>query len=436
MRSGEVVFGGPVATAETAAPIGEEYRIGQRWVDLLFALTCACLFTRAEIDTHILFKDVYFRLALSLPLMWTTSTLVLIGFGRRAPLSAILSLPLAAFAINHGLSAARLSGVNGFRESVQAASVFAFTLAFGARYTLVSIRRFVVFFGPMAAAIMAYNIEWHLERGYYYQWKRLYNPKALFDLLPLMTAGFLLTRRKFPVMLAVVLMSAAALLILLSGERKGYIAFVIALLVMLNPRNAAAYLVPIAAVIGLYIAVQLIGSHYVARQVQTILATVGIGDMPDSLSNTERAWQLHLGSILFHQHPWLGVGTNGYKAIAETEYSQTVYAGIGLHGEMLRVLVENGLLGFGLYLWFIGSSFLNTFRKSALVGKTSGEVRTALLWFLSLLFYVSFEGSNLLLMALQYSMAYIWRINLGRADREMAGPEPAPRPQNLLAGAA
>jgi hypothetical protein len=416
------------------APADETYRIGQGWVDLLFALTVACLFTRAEIDTHIFYREFYYRVALSLPMMWATSAVVLIGLAKRAPLSPLLSLPLAAFALNHGLSAARLGGINGFREGAQALSVFAFALAFGARYTAVSIRRFVIFFAPMGAAIMAYNIEWHIERGYYYQWKRLYNPKALFDLLPLITAGFLLTRRKFPAVLAVVLMIAAGLLILLSGERKAYIAFIIAIAVMLNPRNPLAYLVPILAVIGIYIAVQLIGSHYVARQVQTILATVGIGDMPDSVSSTERAWQLHLGGILFHQHPWLGVGTNGYKAIAETEYSQTVYAGIGLHGELLRVTVENGILGLGLYLGFLVTSFLNIFRKSIRAERTSGEMRTAILWFLSLLFYVSFEGSNLLLMVMQYSMAYIWSMNLGRSDRVLAprsylvGPAALPRP--------
>ena len=40
-----------------------------------------------------------------------------------------------------------------------------------------------------------------------------------------------------------------------------------------------------------------------------------------------------------------------------------------------------------------------------------------MLWFLSLLVYTSFEGSNLLVMAMQYSMGFVGKINLGRDDR-------------------
>ena len=40
-----------------------------------------------------------------------------------------------------------------------------------------------------------------------------------------------------------------------------------------------------------------------------------------------------------------------------------------------------------------------------------------MLWFLSLLVYTSFEGSNLLVMAMQYCMGFIGKINMGRDDR-------------------
>ena len=389
---------------------------GSRWIDLLFAAGAATLFFHAELDVRI-YRDVYVHAPLNAPLMVVTAALGLLGFAKRSTLFATMSWGLLAFVTMHIASAFRLGADNGVREMVQAVMSFCFIYAFGARYSRASIWRFYVLFTPMAAAIMAYNIGWHVQQGYYYMWKRLYNPKALFDLLPLLVTGWLLTRRKFPLVQAMVFMVVAGAIILLSGERKAYIAFIIAIALMLNPKNAGSYLVPIAMGLLVYLGVKLSGSQYVLRQVQTLLATIGIGPMPYSVSSTERAWQIHLGILFLRQNPLFGIGTNGFMRISQTLYNASDYSQIGIHGEALRVLVEDGFLGLGVYLVFILSSAVQLFAPQYRAGRTSGEQRLAVLWFLSLLVYTSFEGSNLLVMAMQYSMGFVGKINMTRDDR-------------------
>ncbi len=397
----------PVAPAKTA---------GSYLIDLLFATGAATLFFHAEIYVQV-YRDVHIRVPLNAPLMIVTAVLTLIGFAKRSTLWATMNWFLLAFVTMHVLSAFRLGKDNGLREMAEAVMVFAFVLAFAARYSRASIYRFYLLFAPMAAAVMLYNIGWHVQQGYYFMWKRLYNPKALFDLLPLMVTGWLLTRAKFPVVLACVFMVGAGVIILLSGERKAYIAFIIAVALMLNPKNAGSYLVPVVGGFLVYLGVTLSGTPYLLRQVQTILAVVGIGPMPDSISSAERAWQIHLGLLFLRQNPLFGVGTNGFLRLSQSLYQANDFSEIGIHGEALRVLVEDGVLGLGVYVAFVVASAVQLFSPTLRAGRTSGEQRVAVLWFLSMLVYTSFEGSNLLVMAMQYTMGFVGKINLTRDDR-------------------
>ncbi len=389
---------------------------GSLLVDLLFAAAAATLFFHAEIFLT-LGQGIRIRAPLNAPLMLFVSVITLIGFAKRSSLSATMNWSLAAFVTLHVASAYRLGMENGARELTEAVMVFAFAFSFGARYSRASIRRFYIFFLPMAAAIMVYNIGWHVSQGFYFMWKRLYNPKALFDLLPLLVTAWLLTRPKFPLGLALVLMVAAGGVILLSGERKAYIAFIIAIGLMLNPKHAGSYLVPILAVLLVYVGVRVSGSPYILRQVQTLLATIGIGPMPDSISSAERAWQIHLGLLFLRQNPLFGVGTNGFLILSQSMYSANDFSQIGIHGEALRVLVEDGIVGLCIYLVFVLASAGQIIAPRLRAGRASGEQRIAVLWFLSLLVYTSFEGSNLLVMAMQYSMGFIGKVNFGRDDR-------------------
>lgn len=407
--------GGPSTSRVAEASGANPFDVGGRLADLLFACAAGTLFIHDDIVVH-LARDVQFRLPLNVPLMLLTSALTLVGFIRRSTLFASMSWTLLLFAVVHVASAARLGVVNAERELVQAATVFAFVLSFGARYSRASIRRFFLCFAPIAGAITVYNIGWHVGQGYYVSWKQLYNPKALFDLMPLMIVGYCLTRPKFSPVLAAALMLAAGGLILLSGERKAYIAFGFAILIMLNPKNAFSYLAPVAALAALYLGVKLTGSAYVARQVQTLLGFIGVGAIPDSLSDSERAWQFHLGMLFLRQNPLFGVGTNGFNRLSMTLYSANDYSQLGIHGELLRVLVEDGIVGLGIYLTYVAGAAVSLVGYGRRWRRPSAEQRIAILWLVSLIVYTSFEADNFLVMAMEFSMGFVGRINFGAAD--------------------
>ena len=113
----------------------------------------------------------------------------------------------------------------------------------------------------------------------------------------------------------------------------------------------------------------------------------------------------------------MGVGTNGFGEITQSTYYSDPNAYVGVHGEFLRVLVENGVVGLSIYGAMLLSATARMLRPAPGLFPSSREYRMALLWFLSLLFYTSFEGANQLLMVLQYSLAYVPLLNFGPAWR-------------------
>lgn len=409
-------------------PLGES--IG-RAIDLLFGVSVALLFTNFEINLET--DWVTIRFYPTVPLMALTTLIVLVGFGREVRLARLLSPLLAAVAAIHVFSAFSLRLDNGIREFTQAVLVYGFVTAFAARYATHPLHRFFRAFFPFAVVILGYTIWWHVSQGLYYQWKRLDEPKALFDLLPLMAAAWLWTKPRFPVAVGSAVLLLVGVLILLSGERKAYVAFIMAFVLMLNPRHPIAYLAPLIALVATYVAVEVADSAYVERQLRTLLSTIGIGAPPDSISSVQRAWQLHVGMILFKGSPILGVGTNGFGEITQATYYTDPNAYVGVHGEFLRILVENGVVALCVYVAMLASAAARISRPTAGLFPSSREYRMALLWFLSLLFYTSFEGANQLLMVLQYSLAYVPLLNFGPAWRppSVAQAETAYAPLSL-----
>lgn len=406
----------PTAEASPAPP-----RVG--FIDVLFAVSTGLLFTSFQL--YLPTEWVTIRFYPTVPLMVITTLVVVLGFGRERPILRTLSLPLCLFAGIYVLSAFSVGFDNGVRELVQATLVFGFVTAFAARYSTHSLRQFFKAFAPVAVLILGYTIYWHISNGFYFQWKRLGEPKALFDLLPLMAAAWIWSRNRFPAVLGVLLLALVGVLILLSGERKAYVAFILALALMLNPRHPLAYLAPLAALAGVYFAVQLFDVPYITRQVNTLLALVGLVPAPDSISSVQRAWQLHVGMILFNTSPLFGVGTNGFSEITRRMYSENF---VGLHGEFLRILVENGIVGLTAYLLLLGGVVARLIRPLPGAFGASREHRVAWLWFLSLLVYTSFEGANQLLMVLQYSLAYVPLLNFGPTWRPPPAAAESPRP--------
>jgi hypothetical protein len=223
---------------------------------------------------------------------------------------------------------------------------------------------------------------WHVINGYYAGYKRLGDLKYIFSLFALLAFGaFLRGKSRY----ASTVLSGALLLTLLSGERKGWVAllgggglmyFVYQgrslrrlLAAILRPRVLIGGMTAIAAILAVGLQ-----SEYVSRQFETI------GDVYVLLSNFDLRMDLsafetsgsnlaRLYILLFTvrtvlAHPWFGVGTGRWhEALADMAYSDKSQYMIGAHSEYQRLTVENGLTGFGLYVFTWGAAIRDGIRR-------------------------------------------------------------------------
>ena len=88
-------------------------------------------------------------------------------------------------------------------------------------------------------------------------------------------------------------------------------------------------------------------------------------------NNLQKILSFRIGIDLFADNPVLGIGTNGYVDFIDQHYYWLPDAlRMGIHGEFLRVLVENGIIGNGY-----------AFHSSGLVRvSTTAELATRLLY--------------------------------------------------------
>jgi hypothetical protein len=154
----------------------------------------------------------------------------------------------------------------------------------------------------------------------------------------------------------------------------------------------------------------LVENPYLQRQVRTLVDPGGTGNyeyvlatgryLPgDTPSDVQRAFALHVSSQMFAEHPLFGVGTNQYEAMVRETYPNAPEdMQLSIHGEFQRILTENGLVGFSLYLliWAAAWARLARLLRSALErGLTSAQSRVLpLLLFIPLALFVGTEASG------------------------------------------
>jgi hypothetical protein len=103
---------------------------------------------------------------------------------------------------------------------------------------------------------------------------------------------------------------------------------------------------------------------------------------------------------MFAEHPFIGVGTNQYEAIVDETYPDAPEElRLAIHGEFQRILTENGLIGFSLYvlIWVGAWTRLSSVLRRALDrGQlTRTQVRALpFLIFIPLALFVGTEASG------------------------------------------
>jgi O-Antigen ligase len=364
--------------------------------------------------------------------------------GVRVPVGLLLLLP---YFLWHVASATVGGPRNTMREALQVfvVTMFAFLLAQEApRLDLKRLSRRLLL---GMAAIAAGTILWHIARGYWVGWKQLPDPRVAFVFLPLLLAGLILfaeveKRRRLHFVWA-----GMFPLLVMSGERKALVIYLI-LTALLFARGRLALIAPAvaAAFVGLLLLSTVVENPYLQKQIRTLVEPGGTGNyeyvratgryLPgDTPSDVQRAFALHVSGQMFAEHPFFGVGTNQYSEIvAETFPSAPEELRLEIHGEFQRILTENGLVGFSLYVliwaaaWARLSRAVRGARDRGRLTSTQARVLPLLL-FIPLALFVGTEASG--------TRAFVGAIVISLLPELVRGAfARAPRPVALRSGLA
>ena len=329
--------------------------------------------------------------------------------GVRVPTGLLLLLP---YFLWHVASATVGGPRNATREGLQVLVVIFFAFLLAQEAPRLNVNRLSRRLLLGMAAIAAGTIVWHIAHGYWVGWKQIPDPRLVFVFLPLLLAGLILfaeaeKRRRLHFVWAGMLP-----LLVMSGERKALVIYLI-LTALLFARGRFALILPAlaSAFVGLLLLSTVVENPYLQRQIRTLVEPGGKGNyeyvlatgryLPgDTPSDVQRAFALHISGQMFEEHPLFGVGTNQYEAIVgETYPNAPEDMRLGIHGEFQRILTENGLVGFSLYvlIWAAAWARLARVLRSALDrGRlTSAQVRVLpLLLFIPLALFVGTEASG------------------------------------------
>jgi hypothetical protein len=333
------------------------------------------------------------------------------GLATRLPLGLVLC---GMYLIVQAFSALMLGPVNFLREAIQAGVVF----VFGAYlYNLApeQLHRALRHVTGLLLIVMLYNITWHLANGYSTGWKRLDAPKMAFLFLPVLLTYLALKHREAPSLhtrIATLLLPCMLPIIILSGERKALLFCLISYLIyafktrmLLRPTGLFGVLMMASVAAALF--PSLMEIPYVARQVSSVTSPFSTAEIEiysngqyfsESISNAQRAFANRVGTEMFLSSPFIGVGTNGYESIVTERFAHLPdVLFIGIHSEPLRTLVENGVLGFLIFVL----PLLRTLRFAMVFDGTGlGEAEwcACLLFLGAVMVLLGFESSGTKLM--------------------------------------
>jgi hypothetical protein len=264
----------------------------------------------------------------------------------------------------HAASASMLGPGNFLREAIQVGVVLIFGAYLYNSLTAEQLRRLLTLFTVILFVVMLYNIAWHVNNGYYTGWKRLDAPKMAFLFLPVLLTYFAMKYREVPGLgtrLATFLLPAILPILLLSGERKALLFYLIccsvyALKTSMLIRPSGTFAIFTVGFVTMTSLPLLLEIPYVVQQVNSMLSPLATGELKiysggkylsESLSNAQRVFATRVGMEMFLNNALVGVGTGAYQSIVAEKFGHlpTVLFK-SIHSEFLRTLVENGLLGF------------------------------------------------------------------------------------------
>jgi len=286
-----------------------------------------------------------------------------------APRLPVRPRPVAGFylfcmsAAWHGLSAFTVSPENGIRELLQIAVIVVFGWCVVALLPILNLKRIGMYLLFGMTAVTVWSIVWHLQHGFTTGWKRLLDPKTTFTFLPAALGCAMMFANQNRKRLYFGLWLLLGMVIVLSGERKALVIYVLITGALLaRGRFSLVPILIVGAAAGASLAFLAAGNAYLSTQLQSFIDPLNVrnnfdavvrGVTPLSFSNSQRLFAMELGKQLIAENPIIGIGTNGYVDRLAQQFSYVPkFLRVGIHGEPLRVLVENGVVGLTLYLSF------------------------------------------------------------------------------------
>jgi hypothetical protein len=283
----------------------------------------------------------------------------------RLPVGLLVLVPYFFW---HFISAGTISMGNGAREFLQIGVVatFAFLLAQETRAANINRLQHTLLWGMIS--IMVGVIVWHVYHGYWVGWKQLPDPRLVFTMVPALLAGIILFSRpekQFRLWLA---WMGLGPVLLLSGERKAVVIYLFLTALMLaRGRMVAITATAMGGFAALFVLSTLVDNPYLQKQMHTLVDPTGGGDYKyvielgryrpgDTPSGVQRSFAFAISKELIAEHPMFGIGTNEYERIVKQRFAVLpADLRLGIHGEFQRVLTENGILGFALYIliWIV-----------------------------------------------------------------------------------
>ena len=319
---------------------------------------------------------------------------------------------LIPFFILHILLSYQLGFKNFLREFLQIIIILFFITIFLKSKDNLNFKQLFKLLFVFSGLIILYTIYFHLSKGYFVGWKQLPDTRiayVIFTILFFLYFKIFSNDKKFTFFILSLMLFT---ILVLSGERKAIAVFIFLLcLYYFSGIGIKSAIILIALYVVFSISNEFITNPYIKDKIETTLNIMNTGNYEyvmhtgqisdeDTYSNAQRAFSINVSKTLIYESPLFGVGTNNYINYVNENYSYLPnFMKLGIHGEFQRVVVENGIIGFLLYL-FIWVKSLSRFKlelnKSVHLKFISKEQYKYLIYstYLPIIFFVGTEASS------------------------------------------
>lgn len=342
----------------------------EQWVMFLFGIACTTMFLDFEFDAGGVRIRIFDIVLLMLVAVYAISTLLARRTGRVPGFDFLL-----VYLVYVVYCAANALVLASFKVMViETAQAMSFAAFFWLLTDLLRdenrTKSFIAGFLIGLWTISLGNAAYFLAQGQVYGFKST-GPQKLshaYSLIATIVLASYVDKRHRPFLLVLILL--AAILTLISGERKGWIAVAAAFIAVaaisdtgrLKVGNIAQRAVLLLALV---IPVMLLtesstGQNYLSKQFDSTISAFEkslnpaynpITDVQETLSNRARIYISNLASDVVSTHPAFGIGIDKFVPyIKQKTMGLPSWLAHGVHNEYLRIAAETGLVGVGLYL--------------------------------------------------------------------------------------